>query len=149
MVEQKPYPIFKGVWEKRDVLPTTHTYDFGESLEKPLEIPLLGGGYIRLGKTAADDPQILVNLRFPTARGDMEEDNFIITHTWGEGKENRPYPFWIFYDSEEQDERMKFLATMKPEQDIDWEKIKPETKEYKIARALCKYKEFESETKNK
>jgi hypothetical protein len=32
MVENKPYPMFKGVWEKRDVLPTTYTHDFGEPL---------------------------------------------------------------------------------------------------------------------
>jgi hypothetical protein len=79
----------------------------------------------------------------------MKEEEFIITHTWGEAKENDPYPFWIYYDSEEHDERMKFLARMKPEKDIDWEKIQLDTAEYEIAKALCEYKEFQFEPRYK
>ncbi len=134
LVQEKPYPMFKGVWENRDILPTTHSYDFGKTLNEPLEIPLLGGGYIRLGKTAAEDPEISVDIKFPTAKGEMSENGFIITQGWGEESQ---YPFWISYDSEDQDERMKFLARMKPEKDIDWESIKPESREYKIAQAMC------------
>ncbi len=141
LVAKKPYPMFKGVWENRDILPTTHTYNFGETINEHLEIPLRGGGYIRLGKTAAKDPEISVDLKFTTATGEVSEDNFIITHGSGEAKQ---YPFWIFYDSKDEDERMKFLARMEPEKDIDWESIKPETVEYKIAQALFLYKVLET-----
>jgi hypothetical protein len=51
-VTTKPYPKFKGVWEKRNVLPVTSTARFEDEIETPrLEIPLVGGGYIELGRT--------------------------------------------------------------------------------------------------
>jgi hypothetical protein len=144
MVNNKTYPKFKGVWEKRFVLPTTYTRHFNERTEEqPLEIPLVGGGFIRLGINDQARPDIAVDIKFPTARGDeeMREEEFIIT----DERDREPYPFNIFYDGEDQDERMKFLARMNPEKDIDWEKLHPESDEYEIAQALCKYKEFESE----
>ena len=138
-VERKPYPMFKGVWEEYSVLPVTHTYDFEKEIDKHLEIPLLGGGHVKLGRAEGEKQQISVNVKFPTARGEMNADSFIVTETL----KRDPYPFWIFYDDDSQNERMKFLARMKPEKDIDWEHIRPNTDEYKIAQALCRYKAFE------
>jgi len=139
LVAQKPYPMFEGLWEKRDVLPTVYTHDFEEPLNEHLEIPLQGGGYIRLGKTAGENPQISVDLKYQTARGEIEQDGFIITK-WLRETEGSAYPFWISYDNQEQDERMKFLARMEPEKDIDWVRIEPESKEHEVAKALCKYR---------
>ena len=144
LVEQRPYPMFKGVWEKSQILPTTHTYNFEEELNEHLEIPFVGGGYIRLGKTAGDEVQISVELKFPTARGEMQEARFIVNDVL----KTKPYPFWIYYDDDSQNERMKFLSRMKPEKDIDWKSIEPNTAEEEIAEALCKYKASETPPQN-
>lgn len=146
-VERKPYPMFKGLWESRHALPTTHSYDFAEELNEHLEIPLQGGGYMKLGKTAGEKAEISVDLRFQTAGGETREASFIVTNK-STVKEGDTYPFWIFYDDDDQNERMKFLGRMKPEKDIDWEKIKPDTAEYKIAQALSKYKASDLPPKN-
>lgn len=146
IVENKPYPKFKGVWEMRHFLPVTHIKVFEkETGEQPIEIPFISGGYIRLGRTTEQDAPISAYLKYPTARGDtdMREDGFIITDILN----NKPYSFWIFYDDHDEDERMKFLSRFDPERDIDWEKIKPGTIKYMIAKAFCKYKDVESEPK--
>ena len=146
LVENKPYPLFEGVWEKRFILPETHTADFGNEIGGHLEIPFVGGGYLRLGRTQDAKPDVSVDIRFQTARGEMREEEFIVMSGTKLGK---PYPFWIYYDQNSQDERMKFLARMNPEKDIDWEKIPPESKENEIAKALCKYKEVKTRTTNR
>jgi hypothetical protein len=146
IVEDKSYPKFKGVWEKRSILPVTHTSGFEKETDIPhLEIPFVGEGYIRLGRTKDKNALISAKIKYSTARGDvdMREDEFIVT----DGLDHKPYDFWIFFDSEYEEERMKYLARMNPERDIDWEKIKPGTKEYEIAKAFCKYKEVESKPK--
>src|SRR6266487_3126488 len=81
MVQNKPYPKFKGVWQKRFVLPVTFTAGFEQEIGKPLEIPFVGGGHIKLGVTDAGRPDISVDMKFPTAKGDGEmiEAGFIIT----------------------------------------------------------------------
>ena len=141
MIEQKPYPMFKGLWENRFVLPAIYQADFEGENGTPLEIPLVGGGYIKLGREDTDRANISVDINYPTARGEMREEGFIVTDGL---MQYDAYPFWIFYDDHAQDERMKFLSRMKPEKDIDWEKIKSGTVEFEVAKALCKYKEFEA-----
>ena len=149
LVEDKAYPPIKGVWEKRNTLPVTWQDGFeNPSGIAPLELPLVGGGYIRLGLDGTEDPDIDLDIYAPNSRGEMTESGTIIGSTLA----REEYGFWIFFDNSEeprQAECMKFLARLKPEKDIDWEKIKPDTDEYKIAKALCKYKEFETKFENR
>jgi hypothetical protein len=136
----KTYAKFQGVWEKRGLIPFTHTKGFDKRLEDDFEIPLLGGGYISLSKAEGKHPHIALLAKFPTSRGD---DNMILESVIVTEKPSNEdmYPFTINYGDENSDkELMKYLARMDPEKDINWERISPE---YIIAKAFNKYKKIE------
>ena len=59
MLEDRANPVVKGVWEKRDTLPITWQDSFETpSGAAPLELPLVGGGYVRLGRTDTENPYL-------------------------------------------------------------------------------------------
>jgi hypothetical protein len=140
MLENRANPVVRGVWEKRDILPVTWRDSFETpSGTHPLEIPLVGGGNIRLGRTDTERPWLDIDIYAPNSRGDMTKSGTIIVGL----PSNADREFNIHFDNVEdptQMECIKFLARFKPEKDIDWEKIQPESKEHEIAMALGKYK---------
>ena len=141
MVNHIPY--LKGCGRQETSFLQHIPQNLRKKLEKTLLKPFIGGGHLKLGRTDDREAAISADIRYCTARvdSDIREDEFIIT----EGNMSQsPYAFWIFYDNPSETERMKYLSRLDPERDIDWEKIKPESTQYKIAKALCKYKEVET-----
>lgn len=140
MLEDKAAQTVKGVWEIRDTLPATWEDYFETPVETPpLEIPLVGGGYMRLGRTGSEDHSLDIDMLAPNSRGNLTGSGTIIRSL----PSNADREFDIYFDNlrdPTQVECLKFLARLKPEKDIDWEKIKPESKEHEIAMALGKYK---------
>jgi hypothetical protein len=140
MVNEKPYPKLAGVWDRRDFLPVAFTTDFKKTGEL-LKIPLVGDGYISFGITERKEPEIGIEMKYSTASGTIKETEFAIFED-----KDLDYGFDIFFDDpkdEDQAERMKFLARLDPERDIDWERIKTNTDEQRVALALCRYKSKE------
>ncbi len=143
LVEEKQYPIFKGVWELRSLLPTVFTKDFEDELNVDrLEIPLKGGGNIGIGKTQGQDPDLSVAIKFVDTAGNMTFNRFIITSE----SSREDFPFDIsgpdYNDPKDTGQkRTKFLATFQPVKDVDWSKLEINSDEYLIGNAMCKYNE--------
>lgn len=134
---KKAHSNFTGIWEVRSMLPVVFEAGFEKKTNTPhIEIPLLGEGYIRLGITADIKPDMSIDLRCSTVRGDddMRHVSFVVTDYKG----NSPYPFDINFD--EEDEHMRFLARFNPEKDIDWKKLKKNSDELRLALAICEFK---------
>jgi hypothetical protein len=138
-VKNKSHLAIKGVWESRYDLPVTFEEEFENTTDvEPLKIPLIGGGFIKLGTTRVSR-EISLDAKFPTARGDehMTKASTIVTRK-SEGDD--PDQFSIFCDEEDEYELLKFLNRFDAKRDVDWDSIAPFTTEHKIARAMCNYR---------
>ncbi len=138
-VENRVYPLISGVWEMRNSLPVTWKDGFETpSGEKPLEIPLVGGGYMRFGRTPSEELFLDIDVYFPMANGKMMESGGIVSQ---ENAKDDHYGFWVYFDDSRdirQTEYIKFLARLDPNRDVDWERLQQGTDEMTVALALCK-----------
>ncbi len=136
-IEDKAYPALKGVWDNKKLLPATWLDSFETKSEaSPLEIPLVGDGYVKFGLAGINNPDIDMDILAPNSKGVMTESGTILTAKLA----REEYGFWIFFDNPKdpgQTNAMKFLAGFNPEKDIDWERVQKGTPELEISLAMC------------